>query len=80
MIEHLYATPVYYNFAKDYQSLNYHIDKVIDKVDFNYNKGWGATHYISTDFMNKNRKSRLYMNLTKLNKEKNNIRNMYNVF
>ena len=51
MIEHLYATPVYYNFAKDYQSLNYHIDKVIDKVDFNYNKGWGATHYISTDFM-----------------------------
>ena len=51
MIEHLYATPVYYNFAKDYQSLNYHIDKVIDKVDFYYNKGWGATHYISTDFM-----------------------------
>ena len=51
MIEHLYATPVYSNFAKDYQSLNYHIDKVIDKVDFNYKKEWGATHYISTDFM-----------------------------
>ena len=53
MIEHLYTTPVYSNFAKDYQSLNYHIDKVIDKVDFNYKKEWGATHYMSTDFMKK---------------------------
>jgi uncharacterized protein (TIGR02466 family) len=50
MIEHLYATPVYYNFAKDYQSLNYHIDKVIDKVDFNDTiEKWGPTFYMSID-------------------------------
>ena len=34
----------------NYQSINYHIDKVIDKVDFNMKENWGATHYLSTDF------------------------------
>jgi uncharacterized protein (TIGR02466 family) len=51
MIEHLYSTPVYNGYVSDYRALNYHIDKVIDKVDFNYKKEWGATHYLSTDFM-----------------------------
>ena len=51
MIEHLYSTPVYSTPIKDYQVLNYHIDKVIEKVDFNQKEEWGTTNYISTDFM-----------------------------
>ena len=49
MIEHLYSTPLYYNAVNDYKTINYHIDKIIDKVDFKTGV-WGATHAISTDF------------------------------
>ena len=50
MIEQLYATPIYNAIVKDYQVLNYHIDKVLDRVNFNHKDEWGATHYLSTDF------------------------------
>jgi uncharacterized protein (TIGR02466 family) len=53
MIEHLYATPVYNSVVKDYKTINYHIDKVIDRVDFNMKDEWGSTHYLSTDFSKK---------------------------
>ena len=36
----------------DYQTINYHIDKVIDKVNFILDK-WGKTHLISTNFTKK---------------------------
>ena len=50
MIEHLYSTPLYCNIVNDYKTVNYHIDKIIDKVDFKTGV-WGAsTHAISTDF------------------------------
>ena len=50
MIDNLFHTPIYVNKVRDCQALNYHIDKVIDKVDFNMKENWGATHYLSTDF------------------------------
>ena len=50
MIQHLYPTPVYYDIIKNSQVINYHIDKVIDKVDFKMKDNWGSTHYLSTDF------------------------------
>jgi uncharacterized protein (TIGR02466 family) len=37
----------------DYQVINYHIDKVIDRVKFNSTDKWGKTHLISTDFSKK---------------------------
>ena len=51
MIEYIYPTPIYFDSVKDYQVLNYHIDKVIDRVDFNMKNNWSATHYLSTDFV-----------------------------
>ena len=51
MIEHLYATPVYSCMVVDYQTINYHIDKVIDKVNFHSIDKWGKTHLISTNFI-----------------------------
>ena len=53
MIEHLYATPVYSCMVVDYQTINYHIDKVIDKVNFYSIDKWGKTHLISTNFTKK---------------------------
>ncbi len=50
MIEHLYATLLYHNMVADHKILNYQIDKVIDKIEFNMKDDWGATHYLSTDF------------------------------
>ena len=50
-VEYLYPTPVYSTNILDYQTLNYYIDKVIEKVDFHYKDNWGATHYLSTDFV-----------------------------
>tara|TARA_B100000287_G_scaffold426678_1_gene475013 strand:- start:37 stop:609 length:573 start_codon:yes stop_codon:yes gene_type:complete len=49
-IEYYYPIRVYSGVAHDYQSINYQIDKVIDKVDFKMVDRWGPTHYISTDF------------------------------
>ena len=70
MIERLYPTPVYYNIIKNSQVINYHIDKVIDKVDFQMNDNWGMTHYLSTDFM-KGRRSNIIkdLGLHKIKKE-----------
>ena len=50
MIERLYPTLLYNNMVSDHKVLNYHIDKVIDKINFNMKDTWGATHYLSTDF------------------------------
>ena len=52
-VNHLYPTPVYSSVVDDYQVVNYHIDKIIDKVHFNMKEKWGATHYLSTDFSSK---------------------------
>ena len=70
MIERLYPTPVYYDIIKNSQVINYHIDKVIDKVDFQMNDNWGMTHYLSTDFM-KGRRSNIIkdLGLHKIKKE-----------
>ena len=53
MIEHLYATPVYSSMVVDYQTINYHIDKVMDKLKFYSLDTWGKTHLISIDFTKK---------------------------
>ena len=49
-LEYYYPIRVYNGVVNDYQSINYQIDKVIDKVDFKMVDRWGPTHYISTDF------------------------------
>lgn len=56
MIEHLYATPVYSSMVVDYQTINYHIDKVMDKLKFYSLDTWGKTHLISIDFTKKSSK------------------------
>jgi len=53
VIEHLYATPVYSSMVVDYQTINYHIDKVMDKLKFYSLDTWGKTHLISIDFTKK---------------------------
>ena len=69
MIEHLYSTPVYSNFCNDYQVLNYHIDKKINKVKFSYKSDWGRTHLLSTDFQEDNINVLKYLKLDKIIKE-----------
>ena len=49
-IEYYYPIRVYNSVVDNYQSINYQIDKVIDKVDFKMVDRWAPTHYISTDF------------------------------
>ena len=49
-IEHHYPIRVYCGTVDNHEVVNYHIDKVIDKVDFKMVGRWGSTHYISTDF------------------------------
>ena len=62
MMQYLYATPVYSNFCRDHQVLNYHIDRVIDKVKFLYKPDWGRTHLLSTDFSHHNIVKELKLN------------------
>ena len=52
-IEYYYPIRVYNSVVDNYQSINYQIDKVMDKVDFKMVDRWGPTHYISTDFKTK---------------------------
>ena len=54
MIEGIFPTPVYYEMANDFEVLNSHIDKVIDKIDFNLNVHRDKPCYISTDFRTHN--------------------------
>ena len=68
MIENLFPTPIYYDFVSDNEAIKYHIDKIIDKVDFNMMKEWGDTHYISTDFRSNPNVLKEY-GLVKLSKE-----------
>ena len=41
----------------DYQTINYHIDKVIDKVKFYSPNKWGKTHLLSINFTKKSPES-----------------------
>tara|TARA_R100000152_G_C6728389_1_gene153387 strand:+ start:396 stop:977 length:582 start_codon:yes stop_codon:yes gene_type:complete len=51
VIEHLYPTPVYRSKVKDYQSLNYHIEKVMPKIEyFDMGELWGSSHFTTSDF------------------------------
>lgn len=70
MIENLFATPIYSAVVDNFQSLNYHIDKVIHKIKFYRIEGWGSTHLLSTDF-SKNDKINILneFGLNKLSKE-----------
>ena len=49
-IEYYYPVRVYNSIVDNYQSINYQIDKVIDKIDFKMIDRWGPTHYLSSDF------------------------------
>ena len=42
----LYPTLIYHSKVTNYK-VNQQIDKIIDKIDFGYNKGWGKTHELT---------------------------------
>ncbi len=68
-VDPIYSTPVYYSIVNDWQSINYGIDKVLDKVNFEIKEDWGKTHYISTDFSNKSSTILKDLGLNRLTKE-----------
>lgn len=68
-VDPIYSTPVYYSIVNDWQSINYGISKVLDKVNFEIKEDWGKTHYISTDFSNKSSTILKDLGLNKLTKE-----------
>ena len=69
MIEGIFPTPVYYEMANDFEVLNSHIDKVIDKIDFNLNVHRDKPCYISTDFKTHTNIIKEYRMLHKVEKE-----------
>jgi len=46
-IEPIFSTPLYASRVVDFVKIEYHIDKVIHKVNFNYREQWGKTHMLS---------------------------------
>jgi len=46
MIENIFSTPLYSNINND-EKINDEITECIDKVNFEYIKGWGKTHQIT---------------------------------
>ena len=68
-VDPIYSTPVYYSIVNDWQSINYGISKVLDKVNFEIKEDWGKTHYISTDFSNKSSTILKDLGLNRLTKE-----------
>ena len=46
-IEPIFSTPIYSSCVVDFEKIEYQIDKVIHKVNFNYRDQWGKTHMLS---------------------------------